>query len=120
MNQHRRAELKRARRKARIDSGRRKARPELTDAQATTRDLITYRLHRGRLAVQDDRAATKPRLVEPGSRAAGPVRLLNRMEIPREFRPPLLPGKDSRRERAQVWVPVEPNVTVEQTEREAA
>lgn len=33
-----------------------------------------------------------------------PLRPLHRMEIPREHRPPLLPGRDSRRPRQNVWV----------------
>jgi hypothetical protein len=53
MNRHRRMEAKRARRAA----GRRNP-PDviLTTAQKTTRDLITYQLHAGRLAMQFRRA----------------------------------------------------------------
>ena len=48
-----------------------------------------------------------PRYPKPVSRAGGPMVLMHRMQIPAEHRPPLLPGKKSRRERVNVWVPVD-------------
>lgn len=51
------------------------------------------------------RGADNPKAQKPVSRAGGPVRLLHRTQVPVEHRPPLLPGRKSRREREHVWVP---------------
>lgn len=60
------------------------------------------------------------RYPKPVSRAGGPMVLLPRMQVPAEYRPPLLPGRKSRRERANVWVPVDPQPRAEIVGGEAA
>lgn len=53
------------------------------------------------------RGKDNPKARRPVSRAGGVMHSVPRMHVPPEYRPALLPGRKSRRERVNVWLPGE-------------